>query len=128
MLIIFFINPSRRIDMQAQTELNFEAAVDARNVGMMMAEDHANRRVDGWSEMAINMLRCFLLENPTRDFLTEEFRAYAVSNGLPEPPSNRAFGGIMARARNTKIIQFVGFRNTSNPKSHATPASVWKKS
>lgn len=112
--------------MQAQTELNFAAAENAKQAGMMMAEDNANTKINGWSRIAFNILREFLMFH-NDPFLAEEVRSYASQRGLDEPPSKRAWGGVITRAARQKLIKSIGFGLTTNPLAHRTPATLWCK-
>lgn len=102
-------------------------AEDLRDMGMHQAETNANKNVPGWSEMALSYLKGFLSLQGERAFLAEDVREYALSNGLAEPPSERAWGGVITRASRSKLIKAVGFQLTKNPKSHCTPARLWQK-
>ena len=108
------------------TQLDFTIAEDAKRIGMLLSEDNANLRTPGWSDMAMGFLMDFL-DTRTDSFLAEEVRAYASDRGLDAPPSNRAWGGVMARASRNGLIRSVGFALTSNPLAHNTPATLWEK-
>jgi len=61
-----------------------------RDEGMKRSVDKADATNYNWSIKAYNKLQDYLREN-SEPFLTEDFRAWAFSYGLEEPPSNRAF-------------------------------------
>lgn len=109
------------------TQMDFTVAENARDLGMMIAEDNANRKVTGWSNMAMSYLRGYLSMHGTTPFLAEEVREYAKAHGLEDAPSNRAWGGVMTRASRAGLIKSVGFRLTTNPLAHRTPATLWAK-
>jgi hypothetical protein len=56
--------------------------------------------------------------------MTEDVRE-ASKHQLSEPPSARAWGGIIVKAVKCGLIYRKGFRNVSNVKAHRTPASLW---
>lgn len=97
---------------------------DLRDAGIRKAINHANKKDNNWSEKAYNFLINFIRSNS--EFMVEDVRK-ASDGVVDEPPSLRAWGSIIVRASKEKLIKRVGFRNVSNAKAHATPASVWIK-
>ncbi len=98
-----------------------------KNVGMALAAEHAEDVHHGWKEQAYRALIQFLAVNPGITFQTEVVRAWAERRGLPRPPSERAFGSVIVKAARNGLIKSIGYGKTSNPKSHRTPASVWRQ-
>ena len=93
-----------------------------RDQGINKAIDHANRIEDSWSDIAFTFLRSYMINH--RMFMIEEVRE--ASKGIvPEPPSTRAWGGIVVKAVKQGLITRVGFKNVKNAKAHCTPASLW---
>ena len=111
-----------------QRELDFTTPVmrtgeELRDKGMQRAHDHAEDVHESWGDKAYQ----FLLDHTTEgEFMTEDIRK-ASEGIIPEPPSLRAWGGIVRRAAKNGIIKRVGYRSVSNNKAHCTPASVWVK-
>lgn len=100
------------------------AVIDGRALkeeGMQKAVDHANAVTPDWSEQALQMLERF----PQQRFMVEELREWAYAQGLPRPPSERAWGGVTAKARKLGLIMHGGYQSVKNPKAHCTPASCW---
>jgi hypothetical protein len=96
----------------------------ARDIGIQKAVDNANDNHNGWSDDAYAFLIRYIQNNPT--FMTEDVRN--KSKGIiPDPPSNRAWGGIIVRAVKNGRIKRIGYQNTKNIKAHGTPASLWIK-
>lgn len=95
--------------------------------GIQVAMDHANIRHEGWADDAHAALIKFLsLYNVP--FLCETFRAYAEEFcGLPHPPSSRAYGGVMLRAKHLGLIEHAGITQVKNPRAHMANASLWVK-
>lgn len=100
----------------------FDTGEQLRDAGIQQAIDHANEVTEKWSEIAYK----FLLEyvKTTRQFMTEDLRE-ASSGKVPEPPSLRAWGGIVTRARKAGIIIPAGYKSVKNVRAHCTPAQVW---
>lgn len=94
-----------------------------KELGMAMAEESANNKVEGWSDMAFELLKRYLKINK-EPFMTEFFRQW-TEDKLPEPPSKRAFGAVISRASREGLIKHCGYAPTTNYKAHKTPASVW---
>ena len=60
-----------------------------------------------------------------KPFLIEEVREKAEGCGLPVPPSRRAWGAIVIKAKRIGIIKRVGYGQVSNPYAHRANASMW---
>lgn len=97
---------------------------EARNIGINQAYDHANKVEPSWGDKAYLYLKKYISLS-SNEFMTEDIRK--SSEGiLNEPPSKRAWGAVIVRAKREGIIEHNGYRSVSNKKAHATPASVWK--
>jgi hypothetical protein len=88
---------------------------------------HADRKIPSWSNLAYEKLKAFLIAT-SGEFMAEDVRTWCWGGNLPEPPSKRAWGGVINRAANAGLIKFVRYAKTTNPKAHLTPANVWRKS
>lgn len=110
--------------MIQQIPLNFKEGARLRDRGINRAADNAERvHGPGWQERAIG----HLINYPEAEFMAEEVRIWAHSQGLEEPPSARAWGAVIVTAKRRGIIRSNGYRKVSNPLAHSTPASVWLK-
>mgnify|MGYP006266456689 CR=1 FL=1 len=96
--------------------------------GAELAIENANNQHTNWSEKAFKMLQRYLQTfEAGYEFLAEQARLFAEANGLPEPPSKRAWGGIIIRAAKLNLIESTGkTRKVSNSRAHATPANLWR--
>lgn len=108
--------------MQTQIEL----ADLLKEDGIERSLNHANQESPNWSDRALTLLKEFLTYCST-PFMTENFRAYAQKMGLEEPPSKRAFGGVITKAKGLGWIKSVGLGPVSNPTAHRAFASIWEK-
>ena len=88
------------------------------------AMQNADRQFDGWTDEAYFMLQEFLKKS--KQFMCEEFREFCEKKGLPVPPSKRAFGGIIMRAKYDGLIRKIRLQNVKNPKAHMANAAVWE--
>lgn len=106
-------------------QLNILGAIEKRDAGISLAEDHADAVSAGWAARAYQILLEFIKEyhNP---FMVEELRAYAAVVDFEAPPSNRAWGAVILRAVKNGLVVSAGYNLTSNPKSHRTPARLWR--
>jgi len=93
-----------------------------RDAGMQKAVDNAEDKHPSWSDCALSLL----VQYPNDEFMAEQVREFARNRGLPDPPSKRAWGAIIAKAKKMGIIIHVRYDRVSNPKAHRTPASVWR--
>lgn len=97
-------------------------AKSLRDSGIIIASQSAERSIKGWNDMALNAVYKYAIEH-SEDFMAEDVRKWAVS--IPNPPSNRAWGGVMVTACRLGFIKKVGYGLTKNPTAHRTPATVW---
>lgn len=107
-----------------QLPIDFEAARQARDVGIQRAVEHADRVEPQWSEQAYALALEYAQRHPS--FTTEQIREYALARGLPPPPDGRAWGGVLARLAKTGRIQKVGYTPSANRKAHLRPVVVWR--
>ena len=91
--------------------------------GIEKAEKHANDEINGWSELAYAFLIDYAAS--TSEFMAEDVRS-AARGLVPEPPSLRAWGGVIRRAAGQGIIKKVGCGPVDNPTSHCANANIWR--
>jgi hypothetical protein len=106
-----------------QLPLNFEEANKRRDKGIKQALDHAEHTHNNWVAIAYNFLLKYAVKH--KEFMTEDVREASIHE-VPEPPSKRAWGGVIVAAVKSKIIKRKGYKPTKNPKAHGTPASLWE--
>lgn len=95
---------------------------ELRDLGIKKALDNANKVFD-WAELAYKFLLIYTKSN--KEFMAEEVRAASIGI-VPEPPSNRAWGGVFVHASKSKLIKRIGYKQVTNPKAHRTPATLWE--
>lgn len=110
--------------MTTATQGSLDLGAQYRDEGMRRAEDHANRSTEGWSTLAFVMLEAYAREQ--RFFTSEQFIAYAFSRALPQPPDKRAFGSIIRRAVNARLIEFKTVEASASPSRHKGHATLWR--
>lgn len=103
-------------------QLDIFLSQNLRDKGIQQAINHADQVKPLWSEQAYNCLLNYIRYND--EFMTEDVRE-ASKHQLSEPPSARAWGGIIVKAVKCGLIYRKGFRNVSNVKAHCTPATLW---
>lgn len=89
--------------------------------GIRRAVEHANRDIEGWSEHAVTIVRCFALTRK-EPFLAEEVRQYAETLEFPRAPDQRAWGAVMKQAAKRGHIRMAGFRLAMD----GSPKSAWE--
>lgn len=95
----------------------------SRDVGMQQSLDHANEKIESWGDKAFEFLLEYIKSHP--NFMTEDMRK-ASNKTIPIPPSKRAWGPIIVRARREGLIRHTGYQAVKNKTAHRTPASVWR--
>jgi len=74
---------------------------------------------------SLSFLLNYLKEND-EEFLAEE--VIRESRGIvPEPPTERAWGGVFQKAARAGRIVLCGYRVTRNPKAHMSPKRLWRR-
>ena len=101
----------------------FDFGAQLRDDGMDLAISNADQHVPRWKEAAMSFIGRF----PKQEFMTEDLREFAYKHGLEQPPSERAWGMVMAQASKEGIVKHIGYRLVKNPNAHRTPAGVWRK-
>jgi len=109
--------------MNAQRELEFGRI--ARDKGIKRAIDNANAVERDWEEMAYDFFVNVFLKHTKGAFQCEDYRA-ACKGIVPDPPSLRAYGGIITRAKHAGLIRKAGPpKPVKNPKAQMAFAAVW---
>lgn len=108
--------------MQTTLQLDYTAAIAAKNDGIRKAEESTEAKAPGWSEKCYALLLQYI--KIQKEFTSEEFRKW-VEDKIESPNHNRSFGGIMLRARIAGLIEEIGYRPTTSVKSHRCPSKVW---
>jgi len=115
----------------------FDEVVEAktnRDNAIQRAVEHADRVEVKWSDRAWGLFEsyCEALTIAANNgvgevvFRTEQFVSSAKSNGLPDPPDNRAFGAIILKAVKAGMITRVGYAPKTSKNCNCQPISVWK--
>lgn len=94
---------------------------DLAQIGAQSALKHAG---NNWADEAFKSLCHYAASHDT--FLTDDVRTFAHSNGLPMPPDNRAWGGVVSKAAHMDLIERVGYAPVKSSSGHARPMSLWK--
>lgn len=108
--------------MSYQYSIEFPSGEDLRDEAIQRALDHADQEAEKWSDHAYEFLLKYMEEHPT--FMTEDVRL-ASSGIIPEPPSQRAWGGIVRRASQAGLIMSTRTQSVKNPAAHCANAAVW---
>ena len=91
--------------------------------GMKLAEDNANAKHKGWSEMAYNFLVSYAKEHS--EFLAEDVRNASIGV-VPEPAHLRAWGAVIVKGKRDNVIRHSHYTPVQTPSSHCALASVWR--
>jgi len=94
---------------------------ELKEQGMKQALDNANAHHEKWGDRALEYLKVF----PENRFMVEDLRFWAYKHGLPEPPHERAWGGVISKANKQDIVRHDGYQQVKAPGSHQAIASVW---
>lgn len=103
--------------MKQQRDL-FTQAKSLRDDSLVKVEEHAP---EDWKTRAWTALVEHLRRN--EEFFAPDF--WRVS-GLEKPREARALGALIMRAAKEGLIAKVGFRQSTDPRSHLCPRAVWR--
>ena len=96
-----------------------------KEIGIKKALDSAEEMHEDWTKLAYDFFIDYLKTHNI--FTTEEVRL-ASKDIVPEPPSKRAWGGIVGRLAKAKLIHRIGYTKAKNPKAHSATCTLWKNS
>lgn len=97
-----------------------------RDHGVASASEHAERVLPEWNRRADMALLVYLTVVDGLPFLCEELGAWArVNTDLPPPPDNRAWGGVIQRAKKARVIEQAG--TASAKTSNCSHKCLWRK-
>ena len=94
-----------------------------RDLGINQASENADDKYEEWSNLAYEYLLQYIKQN--KRFMAEEIRVSSVGV-IPDPPSNRAWGAIIVRAKKAGLIKSVGTAGVKNPKAHRAICNIWE--
>ena len=109
--------------MEQQLKM-FRTGQELKREGIKKAETHANSVHKDWGERADKFLEIYAKCH--RRFMAEDVRVEAEIAEIPIPPSLRAWGGVIQRAKIKGIIVHDGYGQVKNPKAHQANASIWR--
>ena len=95
---------------------------------MNQAATTASKAIPGWNMQAYQMLLNYAMTHQ-KPFCADMVRMWATQNGLPEPPSRLAWGGVFRRASVAGQIVKVDVSNYHYPTSketHTQSVVFWK--
>ena len=104
-----------------QKAVQTQVAINRATIG-------ANNAIPNWSQQAYQMLQQYIVTVPGL-FNADVVREWATQQGLPEPPSRLAWGGVFGRAARAAIITRAGVRNYHYPnsnKTHTQTNTFWR--
>lgn len=111
------------IKMEQQKEIDFFTATELRDAGIETAVRHANQVHEKWSDQAYKFALDYIKFHTS--FQCEDMRLASIGF-VPEPPSKRAFGGVIMHLAKEGKITKIGYSSVDNTKAHMAFAAVWK--
>lgn len=101
-----------------------------RSIGRELAEQgmELTLKAEGekWLAQTMEALRRFAAFPEWREFKIEDFRAWYLDEGLPQPHDHHCWGAITNRAIKAKVIRFTGrYAGSVSPKTRGHYVRVW---
>lgn len=102
-----------------------QTAQHLKTEGQQLALLHAG---DSWVEQALDLLRQYCAtEGKGSAFRFEQFRAWALYRGLPNPPTHKVWGSIPSIACRRGVIAWTGdYEAAQSIKTHGHPVKTWR--
>lgn len=97
---------------------------DLADKGIKRAVSHAEQIQERWRVTALEFLYFYIQRNDR--FQVEDVRK-AAKGIIPEPPSLRAWGGIIRSAAARGWVRQVGIEPVQNATAHCANAAVWQR-
>jgi len=93
-----------------------------RDEGMARVEQSSGPE---WNQQAYYWSLKFLNSLEMAEFTSEHIRNFAYENGLPQPPDGRAWGPVMKKLTDQKIITPHGWTKSIMANCHAMPKRTY---
>ncbi len=122
-LSFFDISKSKSIDADLRACPPEDEGSRRRDKGILKAAQHAEEIYDQWQMKALAFLETYAMNH--HRFSGEMVRLEARGI-VPEPPSLRAWGGILMGASKRGWIKQVGYVRVENPRAHKANAALWE--
>lgn len=91
--------------------------------GIEQAVNHADNVINEWSNLAYNFALKYCQTHSK--FMAEDLRN-AADSIVSEPPSKRAWGGIIRKLSFNGIIRSLGTSRVKNVYAHCANANLWE--
>ena len=108
-------------------QLTIQHAIHARELAEAGMAQTLEAEPDTWLAQAIAHLRRFAALPEWPRFKMEDFRAWYMQSGFPEPHDHHVWGAFTNRAVRAGAIKFTGdFAASVSPKTHGHHVKVWR--
>lgn len=95
---------------------------ELKEAGQGLALEHAGA---DWQALALDHLQKFVAGRQ-EPFAIEDFRAYALTRGLPHPVTHKAWGAFPQLAARRGLIRSTEqYRKARSARTHAHPVLLW---
>lgn len=95
---------------------------ELKEQGQDVALEHAG---GDWQAQALDHLQRFVAGR-SEPFAIEDFRAWAVANGMPMPVTHKAWGALPCIASRRGLIRSTDtYRKARSARTHAHPVLLW---
>jgi hypothetical protein len=98
-----------------------DRGIPGRRRGIKQAADHAGPT---WADIAFQAFKAYAAAH--HEFITAEVRQYALDAGVPQPPTNWAWGSVAVRAVRAGLVVAAGTRPYGDGNNHQKQCVVWR--
>ena len=92
--------------------------------GIDQAVAAAERKVSGWSAVALEFIRLYCLQRKGERCTGHDIVKASKAKGVIQPENAKAWGGPIQRAAREGLIRRVGY--TDDPNRHGNPIPLWE--
>ena len=90
------------------------------------AAAHADDEIIDWSARAYDFLVDYIRRSDIDEFTVEQVRWAAERSDLPEPPTSKAWGHIILRAKRERRVEKAETVSSRSPTSNSHPVALWR--
>ena len=112
-------NPTRWEALNAR-----DKARRAAQAGIAQAAESADRKVNGWTDLAFEFVKLYAMQNKGKRFTGRDIVLASKAKGIIQPENDKAWGEPIRRAATGGIIKRAGF--AEDPNRHGNPVPLWE--
>lgn len=98
--------------------------------GIDQAVAAADRKVEGWSDLALEFIRLFCVQNKGKRCIGHDIVQASIAKGVIQPENAKAWGGPIQRAVRAGLLKRATHEGVPltapDPNRHTNPVPLWE--